>query len=321
MPSHLTISEREKISQMHFAKASNTEIAAALGRSRSTIQRELKRNSPDGVYSAMQAQVVAEKRRANRPLIRKMDRPGINESVRNRLTKYWSPEQIEGRMKQENREPHSRVSRSTIERWIRTDRNRKHWESFLRRRGKRRPKSDRRGQLPSTVAITGRPAQAEDRSRCGDWEGDTIVGPGKRSGLVSSTDRRSGLLRLNKVQSLKSIDVINKMRQQLLDLPEDLRRTMTLDNGKEFAQHARLANILPEGVYFARPSHPWERGSNENTNGLIRQFVPKQTDLSNVSHWRIKQIEHLLNERPRKRLGYRTPNEVFDDARLKSCRN
>ena len=321
MPSHLTISEREKISQMRFAKASHTEIAVALGRSRSTIQRELKRNSVDGVYSAVDAQAVAHTRRSNRPLTRKMDRPGINQSVRSGLAKYWSPEQIDGRMKQENLEPENRVSRSTIERWIRTEPNRKHWESFLRRRGKRRPKDDRRGQLPSTVSIAGRPVQAETRSRCGDWEGDTIVGPGKRSGLVSSTDRRSGLLRLNKVQSLKSKDVIKKMREQLINLPVDLRRTMTLDNGKEFAQHARLAKIVPEGVYFARPSHPWERGTNENTNGLIRQFLPKKTDLSDVSHSQIKKIENLLNERPRKRLGYRTPNEVFDDARLESCRN
>jgi IS30 family transposase len=111
------------------------------------------------------------------------------------------------------------------------------------------------------------------------------------------------------------------MREQLIDLPVALRRTMTLDNGKEFAQHERLAAWVPEGVYFARPSHPWERGTNENTNGLIRQFVPKRTNFAEISHQRIRQIENLLNERPRKRLGYKTPNEVFSEASAKTCCN
>lgn len=321
MPSQLTFAEREKISQMHFVKASDSEIAHALGRSRSTIFRELSRNSVDGAYSAILAQSLAEKRRSSRPLVRKMNQPAINARVREGITRYWSPEQIDGRMKHEKLEAKNRVSRSTIERWIRADSNRKHWESFLRRRGKRRPTDDRRGRLPSTVSIAGRPAEAEARSRCGDWEGDTIVSPGKRSGLVCSTDRRSGLLRLNKVQSLKSKHVIEKMRKQLCNFPVNQRRTMTLDNGKEFAQHARLAKIVPEGVFFARPSHPWERGTNENTNGLIRQFVPKRTNLAEISHQRTKEIETLLNQRPRKRHGYRTPNEVFYEARLKSCCN
>jgi IS30 family transposase len=133
-----------------------------------------------------------------------------------------------------------------------------------------KPENDRRGQLPSTVSITGRPAIAEERSRCGDWEGDTIVSPGKRSGLVCSTDRLSGLLKLNKVKNLKSSEVIDKMRDQLRSLPADLRFTMTLDNGKEFAQHERLDKLVPEGVFFARPGHPWERGTNENTIGCSK---------------------------------------------------
>jgi transposase, IS30 family len=311
MPSQLSFMEREKISQMHFAKASGVEIAKALGRSRSTISRELTRNSTDGEYFAIQAQRQTESRKSNRPFEHKMSRAVINDRVRTGLVSFWSPEQISGRMKSDGLEHEARVSRSSIERWIRNDEHRKHWESFLRRRGKRKPENDRRGQLPSTVSITGRPAIAEDRSRCGDWEGDTIVSPGKRSGLVCSTDRLSGMLKLSKVKNLKSSEVIDKMRDQLRGLPANLRFTMTLDNGKEFAQHARLDKLLPEGVFFARPGHPWERGTNENTNGLIRQFVPKRTDISEVSHKRIQEIENLLNERPRKRHGYKTPNEVF----------
>ena len=317
MPSQLTFLEREKISQMRYSKASSGEIALALGRAKSTISRELRRNSLCGVYLAVNAQEVSQKRRRERPIELKMDRTAINQQVRMGIAKYWSPEQVSGRMKQSGTEPHAIVSRSTIERWIRKDEHRQHWESFLRRRGKRRPKDDRRGHLPATNPISGRPPVVDERSRCGDWEGDTIVSPGKRSGLVSSTDRRSGLLRLNRVSSLKSATVIAKMREQLRDLPADRRFTMTLDNGKEFAQHAQLTNLLPGGVYFARPAHPWERGSNENTNGLIRQFVPKRTDIASVSSQRVKQIQNLLNERPRKRLGYQTPNEVFAQENTK----
>ena len=215
MPNQLSLTEREKISQMRYTNASGTEIATALGRSRSTISRELKRNSTDGKYSAIRAQSLTESRKSERPFEQKMSRPGVNERVRKGLVSFWSPEQVSGRMKSDGLERDDRVSRSTIERWIRKDTQRKHWESFLRRRGKRKPENDRRGQLPSTVSITGRSAIVEERKRCGDWEGDTIVSPGKRSGLVCSTDRLSGVLMLNKVKNLKSSEVINKMRDQL----------------------------------------------------------------------------------------------------------
>jgi len=108
------------------------------------------------------------------------------------------------------------------------------------------------------------------------------------------------------------------MRKQLIELPKAMRRTMTLDNGKEFAQHSRLVDSVPEGAFFARPSHRWERGTNENTNGLIRQFIPTRTNIAEISHKRVKEIENLLNERPRKRLGYETPNEVFSEAKAKA---
>jgi IS30 family transposase len=320
MPSHLTLIEREKISQMRFAKASADEIAVALNRSRSTIFRELKRNSDADEYGAVVAQQRTELRRKSRPLLKKIDQPQTNEIVRQGLVKYWSPEQIAGRMIHDKVDAKSRVSRSSIERWIKSDPQRKHWESFLRRRGKKRPRDDRRGQLPSTTPISGRPAIVETRERCGDWEGDTIVSPGKRSGLVCSTDRRSGLLELSKTSNLKSKTVIDTMKSQLAKHPRELRRTMTLDNGKEFAQHKRLARVVYEGVYFARPSSPWERGTNENTNGLIRQFFPKRTDFADVSNQQVLKIKQLLNERPRKRLGYKTPIEVFNEQLPKNRR-
>lgn len=319
MPTQLSLMEREKISQMRFSKASGREIAAALGRSPSTISRELRRNSSGCEYSAVQAQDRTRLRKVTRPFPTKMSCIEINGKVRDGIISYWSPEQIAGRMVCDKLEKQNRVSRSTIERWIKRDSERKHWESFLRRRGKRKPKDDRRGHLPSTVSIAGRPVIAEQRGRCGDWEGDTIVSPGKRSGLVSTTDRLSGMLILNKVKNLKSATVIDKMLEQFGSLPPKSRRTLTLDNGKEFAQHERLAKLIPEGVFFARPAHPWERGTNENTNGLIRQFVPKRTNIAELSHQRIKKFENLLNERPRKRHGFKTPNEVFTGTVTNPC--
>ena len=166
-----------------------------------------------------------------------------NEKVRDGIISYWSPEQIAGRMVCDKLNKRNRVSRSTIERWIKQHGERKHWESYLRRRGNGKPKDDRRGQLPSTVSIAGRPVIAEQRGRCGDWEGDTIVNPGKRSGLVSTTDRLSGMLKLNKVKNLKSATVIDKMLEQFESLPPQSRHTLTLDNGKEFAQHERLEHF------------------------------------------------------------------------------
>lgn len=311
MPSQLTLVEREKISQMYFAKVSKSEIAKALKRDRTTIQREIKRNSCGGSYSAVTAQRMAAARRSTRPLNPKMTRPEIRKRVLDGLTDYWAPEQIAGRMTRDILSPDTRVSRSTIERWIRQDPARRHGEGFLRRRGKRRPKNDRRGQLPATVSISGRPPQVDQRARGGDWEGDTIVSPGKRSGLVSMTDRKSGLLKLGKVKNVQSDTVISRMRQQLKSVPASMRHTLTLDNGKEFAQHVRLERLIPEGIFFAHPGCPWERGANENTNGLIRQFLPKGTNMAAISHQRINEIENLINERPRKRLNFRTPNEVF----------
>lgn len=319
MPTQLSLMEREKISQMRFSKASGIEIAAALGRSPSTISRELRRNSSGCEYSAVQAQDRTRLRKATRPFPTKMSCVDVNGKVRDGIISFWSPEQIAGRMVFDKLDKQKRVSRSTIERWIKRDSERKHWESFLRRRGKRKPKDDRRGHLPSTVSIAGRPVVAEQRGRCGDWEGDTIVSPGKRSGLVSTTDRLSGMLKLNKVKNLKSATVIDKMLEQFRSLPPQSRHTLTLDNGKEFAQHERLSKLIPEGVFFARPAHPWERGTNENTNGLIRQFVPKRTDIAELSPQRIKEFENLLNERPRKRHGFKTPNEVFTGTVTKPC--
>jgi IS30 family transposase len=243
-----------------------------------------------------------------------MDDPEVNEYVRIHLAKSWSPEQIAGRRSKTlpgMRAKH--VSHETIYRWIRSSPHRPHWEQFLRRAGRRKD-LEKRGKIPQRVEIAGRPKIVSTRSRFGDWEGDTIVGNGRRSGLVSLVERKSGFLLLNKVSRLRATPVRRAIQRQVATLPPAFRHTLTLDNGKEFAEHLRLAQRTGLAVYFAQPYCPWQRGTNENTNGLVRQFLPKGTDFTGLRHHHIQQIQDLLNHRPRKRLGWQTPHEVLNTA-------
>lgn len=315
MACQLTFLERERISQMHDAGASNAEIAAELGRTRSTIGREIKRNSVFGEYSAVVAQSLSQQRRRERPLVRKMDRPEVSDFVRSRLVWCWSPDQIAARSKADfSRRRHLQVSHQTIYTWIESQApdDRRHFASFLRRAGNRRPREDRRGRIPNQVSIEGRPKVVDQRRRYGDWEGDTVVGARQSGAVITLVERKSGYLLTAKTCDRKARRVARKIESCLETLPERLRRTMTFDNGKEFADHQRLARRLDLAVYFAKPYCSWQRGTNENTNGLLRQFLPKGTDLKSVSWQELKHYTRLLNDRPRKRLGYRTPAEVFE---------
>jgi IS30 family transposase len=311
MSKHLTAGERETVSQLLFSGIKPAEIARRIGRHPGTISRELARNRQDGQYSSVRAQQMARQRRTERPLERKMDHPKTNQMVRNGLVKNWSPEQISGRIRMEKSEGIRTVSRQTIHRWIEQDEDRDHWQSFLRRRGKRRPKDDRRGHLPGVVKISGRPEAANNRSRLGDWEGDTIVSPRKGSGLLTLADRKSGYVKIRKLDNLRAETTRSATEKAIGSLPEDRCYTVTFDQGKEFAKLIGANKLFPEGVYFAHPGCPWERGTNENTNGLIRQFLPKGTDISKCTHQEIRKIEESCNNRPRKRLAWRTPAEVF----------
>jgi IS30 family transposase len=306
MASQLTLHERERVAQLLAAKVSCRKIGLALGRSHSTISREVQRNGVGGEYWPAQAHQRSVERRRDRPLQRKMDDPELQEFVRRRLARSWSPEQIAGRRKQEQRGPG--VSHETIYRWIRRSPHAAHWKQFLRRGGRRKD-LERRGKIPRRVEIAGRPEVVAERSRLGDWEGDTIVGRGRRSGLVSLVERRSGYLLLNKTPRLKATPVRRVIERQTALLPPSLKHTLTLDNGKEFAEHERLAQRTGLAIYFAKPYCAWQRGTNENTNGLVRQYLPKGVDFSYLRHSRLQQIQDLLNHRPRKRLGWRTPHE------------
>jgi IS30 family transposase len=312
MAQHLNMEEREVISQMRYAGSRQAAIARRLGRCRSTISRELRRNSAESGYLAVTAQRLADQRRAERPLTRKMERPEIDEAVRDGLAHCWSPDQIAGRLKREHpREAERWVSHQTIYDWIKRDSFRAHWESFLRFGGRRRLRGDRRGKIPHAVEIDRRPPIVDRRGRYGDWEGDTMVGARRRGALVTHVERKSGYLLAAKLADRLSETVTRVSRRLFAAIPAPLRRTLTLDNGKEFAGHQRLARATGLAVYFAKPYAAWQRGTNENTNGLVRQFFPKGTDLTRISHQQLRDAVELLNNRPRKRLKYRTPNEVF----------
>lgn len=313
MAGQLTVEERERISQMRFAQVSNAEMARRLGRHPTTIGRELARNSQDGQYTAVAAQQLAEARRRERPLTRKLDRPEVDAYVRRGLAQCWSPDQIAGRGRSEFADDRRRrVSHQLIYAWIeRQGPQRDHWRQFLRRGGRLRPSGDARGRIPDQVCIEGRPGIVARRGRFGDWEGDTMVGRRHSGAIVTMVERKSGYLLAAKAKDRQSRRVCGKIDQRLAALPAQLRRTMTFDNGKEFSEHQWLAARTGLAIYFAHPYRSWERGTIENTNGLLRQFFPKGTDFRRVSWQSLDEAEQSLNDRPRKRLGYRTPREVL----------
>jgi len=316
MAPQLTPEERERLSLLLAQGQRPARIAHSLGRHRSTISRELRRNRLGDRYSVLTAQRQAEARRRQRPLTRKMERPEVSEDVRRGLTQYWSPQQIAGRLRRDfPGEPRRRVSHQTIYAWIARDGYRAHWQRFLRHGGRQRPAPEKRGRIVAPVRVADRPAAANARARLGDWEGDTVVSRGRHGGVVTLVDRCSRYTLIEKVGDLKAKTTTAALRSALGELPQELRRTVTLDRGKEFADHATFAASLDLDVYFADPYAAWQRGTVENTNGLLRQFFPKGTDFRRVRRPRLQQAQALLNDRPRKCLDYRTPAEVLS-ARL-----
>jgi IS30 family transposase len=320
MARQLTMEEREVLSQMRYAGASNAEIARTLGRHRSTIGRELKRNSSGDRYFATTAHGLAQTRRhcrwAGR---RKMEQNEIVRFVQRGLKRFWSPDQIAGRSHREYRSDGSRhIGRQTIYNWIRQQGQRGDdtWKTHLRFANKRR--RYRSNSTMATRSIAGRPAVVDRRSRYGDWEGDTMVGAGHRGALVTSVERKSGYLLASRVRDRQARRVNQSLYGQFRRLPPTLRRTMTFDRGKEFSEHEALAEKTQLEIYFADPYCSWQRGTNENTNGLLRQFFPKGTDFTQITAEQLARAKRLINDRPRKRLNYRTPREVLGPY-LNSC--
>jgi IS30 family transposase len=317
MASHLTHKEREIVAQMYRDRRKQCEIADKLGRDPSTVSRELRRNGGTRGYSALAAQTKAETR-LRQPRLRKLDEPETRHYVQERLRQRWSPDQIARRSRLDfPRDRRRQLSHQTIYTWINDEEAAgSRWRRYLRSAGWKGKNVDNRGRIPRSASIAGRPAVVNQRRRFGDWEGDTIVGRWRRGGAVSLVERKSGFLLLDRAGDLHASTVCGVAAELFRRVPPRLRKTLTLDNGKEFAEHESLAAAALLQVYFADPYCSWQRGTNENTNGLIRQFLPKGTDLARIPKHRYLKIQQLLNDRPRKRLGYRTPNEVLQSKIL-----
>lgn len=314
MAAHLTLRDRQYLQRLVKAEKSKAEIAKLMNRHRSTVYRELDRNGDALGYQSDRADWLAKRRRRRCHRPQKLRDLDMRLYVNDRLRQAWSPDQIAGRMRMEfPRERQWRVSAQTIYTWIKRSGGR--LGRWLRL-ANRKPKSVNKS--PDYVSILGRPAVINTRRRYGDWEGDTIQGQRKQSGLVTLVERKSGLLRIGRITNLRSATAIDMAERCLKNLPKALRQSVTFDNGPEFAEHRRLTEKLALAVYFAEPYKAWQRGSNENANGLLRQYFPKGIDFKHISAREVARVEKLINERPRKRLGYRTPLEILA---TRICRN
>ena len=317
----LTLPEREEISRGIAAHRSARSMARLLGHSPSTVSREIRRN---GGYDRYRAALADEKAwsRARRPKRCKLAHsPRLRQTVASKLRLNWSPEQIAGWLKRAHPEDEScRVSHETIYRSLFVQARgvlKKELLGHLRskrtiRRSKRAGlNGDRRGQIKDIVSIRQRPAAAEDRAVPGHWEGDLLSGS-RNSYIATLVERHTRYVMLAKVANKDTQTVVAALIKQANKLPDELFKSLTWDRGKELADHRRFTLATNIDVYFCDPQSPWQRGSNENTNGLLRQYFPKGTDLSGYSQAHLNKVARQLNERPRETLKYETPAERFN---------
>ena len=305
----LTQEERYQIYALKKAGHSQQEIAKTLCRSPSTISRELRRNKGLRGFRPKQAHRFAQNRKKARHRKRIPDSSWVR--VDQLLREDWSPEQVSGWLA---REEGLKVSHEWIYQHVYEDKRRggdlyKRLRCQKPRR-KRYGSYDRRGRIRERVSIDERPAVVDQRSRIGDWEVDTVIGKPGGAVLVTLTERRSRLSRIALAPDKTAEAVKSAILKAIQPLSAQVH-TLTYDNGKEFALHMDIAKMLGADGFFAHPYHSWERGLNENTNGLIRQYLPKGADFNSLSHAQVEQIVEKLNNRPRKCLGYKTPNQVF----------
>ena len=317
--SQLTQEQRYHISGLLKAGNTKTSIANEIGVHKATISRELSRNSGERGYRPKQANEFALGRRHH--AAKKITfTPELQKMVTEKILLDWSPDQISGYFKENNL---ATISHERIYQFLLADKKAGGMlYTHLRHSGKRRKKrygsKEKRGQIKNRISIDERPKVVEKKERIGDWEGDTIIGAQQKKAIVTLVDRASKLTRIGPVAT-KHADVVSKIIVDLLRPMRHISHTVTLDNGKEFSAHEEIAKSLQADVYFAHPYSSWERGVNENTNGLIRQYIKKGSSFENVTPERIKFIEDRLNNRPRKTLGYRTPNEVYKEAIMRAA--
>lgn len=324
---HFSIVEREKLQNGLWAKQSIRSIAEELGRSPSSVSREVRRNKPLHFerYTPRLAHGRALANRSHRGRKDRLKNETIRRYVHAKLKMGFSPEQIAGRMQIDIREciSHEAIYQyiyAQVHRGGRGDIRPGHVDlrPWLKRRHKARAKHGfRKGARvlrPSGPSIDIRPAVVGRRTRLGDWESDTVESCLHRPGINTLVERKSGLLRITKLAGKDARETRQALARKLAHLPPHLRRTVTFDNGPENRQWKEMEREAGIRAYYAHPYHSWERGTNENTNGLIRWYFPKGTDFGTISDDELARVEYAINTRPRKRLGWRTPLEVWSVA-------
>ena len=315
---HLTLNDRYVIYHLVVFGLGYRDIARRLGRHHTTISREIKRNWKGlGRYWHEAAQQVAESKKQIARHTRKRSNKKLFNYVIHRIKKDWSPEEIVGRMEQDYPDDEMmRVSTECIYNWIYQNVKEggylyRHLRRHHKKRRRQRKYGSVRGLIPDRVSITERPEIVEERERVGDWEGDTVEGGKGSEHVATHVERKSRYLiackLINKKASTMAEGTINIFHK----IPKVFRKTLTVDNGKEFAAFKKIETKTGLDVYFSDPYSPWQRGTNENTNGLLRQYLPKGSDLRLVSNKQLALVVKRLNNRPRKCLNYRTPHEVF----------
>jgi transposase, IS30 family len=319
---YLSVAEREEIAVGLAREESFRQIGARLGRPASTICREVTRNGRRGVYRALAAQAQADARAARPKTARLAGNDRLRAWVQARLEERWSPEQVSVMLKAEFRDdPEMRVSHEAIYQSIYVQGRgalRRELASCLRTgralRKPRRREGERRGRIPGMVMISERPAEVADRAVPGHWEGDLIIGS-RSSAIGTLVERATRFVMLLHLPRRHDADAVAQaMTEAMAGLPAALRRSLTWDQGHEMAAHQQIALAADLEIYFCDPHSPWQRGSNENTNGLLRQYFPKSTDLSVHSREHLDAVAAQMNARPRKTLGWRTPAQALQDV-------
>ncbi len=313
MRSYAQLTQEQRYQIYAFLKAgfSQSTIAFEINVHKATVSREIRRNLGKRGYRPKQAHVMAITRRHRADKFIKMT-PQLIAIIENLIRNDYSPEQISGALKRNHR---IRISHETIYHHILSDKiTGGNLYQHLRRSNKKRKKrygsQSLRGQIPGRVSIDQRPAIVDAKKRIGDWEIDTLIGKNHKGVLLTAVERKSKFTLIKKVPNKKA----NMIADATVNLFEPYQKkvfTITSDNGKEFTNHDRIAKELKSGFYFAHPYHAWERGLNENTNGLIRQYFPKTMGFENITNDQIQMVMNRLNSRPRKTLGFATPNDIF----------
>ena len=313
----LSQEEREHIAHLFSEGDSLVDIAKALDRNKSTISRELTRNSASEYrrYTPCRAHARACERKTTANTHERLKNDFIRQYVKDGLKQGWSPEQIAGRIRIDH--PGYSVNHEAIYQYIYHPQNPQRLEmiNLLRRAHKKRRNKSigrkvRKTKIPNRIPIDARPKSVENRNRYGHWEGDSMVSRKSKAALNTLAERKSRLVLITKLSRKGAVETNKAVISRLKKLPAGGRQTLTLDNGTENTKHEQISSRLGIKCFFAHPYASWERGTNENLNGLIRWYLPKGTDFSKITQEQIAQIEYLLNSRPRKCLGYKTPLEV-----------